>query len=58
MRYYHIGLIEITSNSYKIILLWGKYRYKRQPMGVANYPYIFQHKMNYLFHGFEISVRT
>ena len=31
----------------------GKYCYKYLPMGVANYPEIFQHKMNDLFHGFE-----
>ena len=33
--------------------MWGKYRYKRLPMGVANSPDIFQQKMNDLFHGFE-----
>ena len=26
---------------------------KRLPAGVANYPYIYQQKMNDLFHGFE-----
>ena len=31
----------------------GKYHYKRQPMGIANHPDIFQHNMNDLFHGFE-----
>ena len=31
----------------------GKYCYKCLPMGVANYPDIFQHKMNYLFHVFK-----
>ena len=31
----------------------GKYHYKRLTMAFANYPDIFQHKMNNLFHGFE-----
>ena len=51
--YYHIQLIENTSNLCTIILLWGKYRYKRLPIGVANSPEIYQQKMNDLFHGFE-----
>ena len=33
---------------------WGKYRYKRLPIGVAKSPDIFQHKMNDLFHVFLI----
>ena len=32
----------------------GKYQYKRLPMGVANWPDIFQYKMNNLFHIFEL----
>ena len=36
-----------------IILLRGKYRYKRLPMGVANSPKLFQQKINDLFHVFE-----
>ena len=36
-----------------MILPWGKYRYKRLPMGVANLPEIFQQKMSDLFNGFE-----
>ena len=32
----------------------GKYRYKRLTMGVAKSPDVFQQKMNYLFHGFEL----
>ena len=31
----------------------GKFCYKFLPMGVANYPDIFQQKINYLFHGLE-----
>ena len=53
MGYYHIQLRENASNLCTIILPWGKYRYKRLPMVVANLPDIFQQKMNDLFHGFE-----
>ena len=52
MGYYHIQLSENASNLCTIILPWGKYRYKRLPMGVANSPDIFKQKMNYLFRGF------
>ena len=53
MGCYHIQLSENTSNLCTIILPWGKYRYKRIPMIVANSPDIFQQKMNDLYHGFE-----
>ena len=53
MRCYHIQLSENASNLCKIVLLWGKYRYKRLPMGFANSLDIFQQKMNDLLHGFE-----
>ena len=33
--------------------MWGKYRYKRLPMGVSNSPEIFQEKMNELFRGLK-----
>ena len=36
MGYYHIQLIKSASNFCKIILLWGKYCYKRLPIGAAN----------------------
>ena len=32
---------------------WREYHYKRLPMEMYDSPKIFQHKMNYLFHGFE-----
>ena len=51
--YYHIQLRKNASNLCKIIFPWGKYWHKRLPMGVGNSPYIFQQKMNDLFHGFE-----
>ena len=50
--YYHIRLSKNASNLCTIIIPWGKYRYKRLQMGVANLPENFQHKMNDLFHGF------
>ena len=52
MGYYHIRLSKNSSNLCTIIIPWVKYRYKRLPMGVANFPDIFQQKMNDLFHVF------
>ena len=53
MGSYHILLSKNASKWCKMILPWGKYRYKRLPMGVANLPEIFQQKMSDLFNGFE-----
>ena len=53
MGYYHIWLSDNTSNLCTIIIPWGKYCHKHLTIGVSNYPYIFQKKMNGLFHGFE-----
>ena len=53
MGYYHTRLRKNARDLCTIILPWGKYRYKRLPTGVANYPNIFQQKTNDLFHGFE-----
>ena len=36
--YYRIRLRKMASNLCTIIPPWGKYRYKRLPMGVANSP--------------------
>ena len=58
MGYYHIRLIQNASNLCTIILPWGKYYYKRLPMGISNSLDIFQYNMNYLFYGFYLSVRT
>ena len=55
MGYYHIQLPEDAGNLCKNILPWGKYCYKRLPMGVSNSPDILQQKMNYLFQGFEFT---
>ena len=41
MLYYHTRLRKNASNLCMIILPWGKCRYKRLPMGVANSPEIF-----------------
>ena len=53
MVYYHIQPSENVSNLCTIVIPWGKYRYKRLPMGISNSPEIFQQKMNDLFCGFE-----
>ena len=42
MGYYHIPLDEYSQQLCTTILPWGKYRYKRLPMGVSNAPDIFQ----------------
>ena len=49
---YHILLINSASNL-SIILMWGKYCYKRITMGVYKSPDIYQQKMDDLFCGFE-----
>ena len=53
MGYYHIHVSEQTGNLCTFILTWGKYQYKRLPMGTSNSPDIFQEKMNEMFHGFQ-----
>ena len=53
MGYYHIRLSKEASNLCTIILTWGRYKYKRQTMGVCNSPDIFQEKMNEMFRGIE-----
>ena len=58
MGYDHIRLSEQANNLCKIILPWGKYRYKRLPMGVSNSSYIFQDKMNKIFHDLNLSNPT
>ena len=53
MVYYRISINNQASNLCTIILPWGKYKYKRLPMGICNSPDIFQEKMNKMFCGFE-----
>jgi hypothetical protein len=57
MGYYHIELNFVAQNMCTIVLPWGKYRYIRLPMGVANSPDIFQEKMSDLMTGLQF-VRT
>ena len=45
MGYYNIPLDEETQKLCTTILPWGKYRYKRLPMGIMNSPDIFQNIM-------------
>ena len=57
MGYYTIRLDSDTSKICTIIFPWGKYSYKRLPMGVAGSPDIFQSKMSELMAALEF-VRT
>ena len=52
MIYYYIQLTENVSNFCIMIILWRKYHYKDQTMGVNNSLDIFQQKMNDLFQVF------
>jgi hypothetical protein len=45
MGYYTIRLDPDASKICTIIFPWGKYSYKRLPMGIAGFPDIFQGKM-------------
>ena len=45
MGYYNILLDEASQKLCTTILPWGKYRYKRLPMGIMNSPDIFQNVM-------------
>ena len=51
--YDHIQLRENVINLCTIISPWGKYCYKRLPVGISNYPEMFQQKTNDSFHGFK-----
>ena len=57
MGYYTIRLDPDASKICTIILPWGKYSYKRLPMGIAGSPDIFQAKMSELMAQLEY-VRT
>ena len=48
MGYYHIPLDEYSQRLFTPTLPWGKFKYKRLPMGVACAPDIFQETMNRL----------
>jgi putative transposase len=53
MGYYHIPLDEYSQRLCTTILPWGKYRYKRLPMGIKNSPDIFQAVINDLLGDLE-----
>jgi hypothetical protein len=53
MRYYTIRLDPDTSKICTIIFPWGKYSYKRLPMGIAGSPDIFQGKVPELMESLE-----
>jgi transposase InsO family protein len=53
MGYYHIPLDEESSRLCTTILPWGKYQYKRLPMGIKNSPDIFQSIMQDLLGDLE-----
>ena len=57
MGYYTIRLNPTTQHMCTIVLPFGKYKYKRLPMGIAGSPDIFQGKMTSLMAGLEF-VRT
>ena len=46
MGYYHIPLDEESQKLCTTTLPWGKYRYRKLPMGIASSPDIFQSVMN------------
>jgi hypothetical protein len=52
MGYYTIGLDPDASKICTIMIPWGKYSYKRLPMGIAGSPDIFQEKMSELMESF------
>jgi hypothetical protein len=53
MGYYTIRLDPDASKIHTIIFPWGKYSYKRLPMGIAGSPDIFQGKMSELMESLE-----
>jgi hypothetical protein len=53
MGYYTIRLDPDAQRLCTIVLPWGKYKYKRLPMGLAGSPDIFQERMSHLMRGLE-----
>ena len=58
MGYYNIRLDPYAASLCTLILPWGKYKYKRLPMGVKNSPDIFQQKISDLMEGLEDFIRA
>ena len=54
--YYNIILSKYASNLCTIVLPWVKYRHKRLPMGVGNFPNIFKRKLMNYSKGFNLYV--
>ena len=52
MVYYHIELSPVSKHLCTVVLPWGKYEYKKLPMGVCNSPDIFQEDISKLFDRF------
>ena len=48
MGFYHIPLSPSAQQLCTTVLPWGKYRYKRMPMGLSISPDVFQHRMDQL----------
>src|SRR5688500_14997481 len=55
MGYYHLFLMPNTSWLCTVVLLWGKYKCLRLPMGLCNSPGIFQEKMRELMAWLEFA---
>ena len=53
MGYYHILLTPAAARLCTVVFPWGKYIYKRLPMGLCNSPDVFQEKMSELMVGLE-----
>jgi hypothetical protein len=53
MGYYHIKLDADAQKLCTIIFLWGKYQYKRLPMGIKIAPDVFQNVMTKLTQGMD-----
>jgi len=53
MGYYHIPLDEESQKLCTTVMPWGKYRYKRLPMGIKNSPDIFQKVITDLMGDFD-----
>ena len=55
--YFHIKISHNISNLCTIIIIWGKYFYKKLSMGISNPPEMFQQRIIYLFNLFKF-IRT
>jgi dihydroorotate dehydrogenase len=53
MGYYHIKLNADDQKLYTIVFPWGKYKYKRLPMGIKIAPDVFQNIMSKLVQDME-----